>query len=165
MAVVETERVKSSPKGMAYKGAGLPALPGLSAGSIDILREACKVLHYGNQDGALIRRVGASLCAAGGFRLMQTTFYAFAHIFPDAGESHWILLRANDQYVVQHNFCLVALSPATAYVVRFDPDEGADAVRQYATKYVAKPEPYSFLETEAGAEEGNPTKRCRRGGG
>ncbi len=65
---------------------------------------------------------------------------------------------ADDQYVVPHNLYLAAFPPATANVVLLDPDAGADTARQYATKYVAKPEKYSFLEAEAG-DEANPMKR------
>ena len=64
----------------------------------------------------------------------------------------------DDQYVVPHNLCLAAFSTATANVVLFDPEKGADTARQYATKYVAKPESYTFLEADAGDEQ-NPTKR------
>ena len=60
--------------------------------------------------------------------------------------------------MVPHNLCLAAFSTATANVVLFDPEKGADTARQYATKYVAKPESYTFLEADAGDGQ-NPTKR------
>ena len=64
----------------------------------------------------------------------------------------------DDRFVVPHNLCAAAFSPATVNVLLFDPEKGADTARQYATNYVAKPESYTFLEAEAGDEQ-NPTKR------
>ena len=60
--------------------------------------------------------------------------------------------------MVPHNLDLAAFSPATANVVLFDPDRGADSARNYATKYTVKPEPWEYMETEDHAEA-NPTKR------
>ena len=66
---------------------------------------------------------------------------------------------SDDQDVVPHSFCSMAFSPAKINVVLFDPDMGADTFQQYASKYVARPEPYALMEAEAEEDEKNPTKR------
>ena len=54
----------------------------------------------------------------------------------------------DDQWVVPHTLETAAFSPATINIVLFDPEKGADTARGYVTKYVAKPEPWGFMETE-----------------
>ena len=111
-------------------------------------------------------RVRKQLCWAFLLRTLQTRFYLhsctmryclhnrptcrfffpwpeqFEQQFDEANErvAHRRRHPADDQYVVPHNLCLAAFSPATVNVVPFDPDMGADTARQYATKHVAKPE-------------------------
>jgi hypothetical protein len=66
--------------------------------------------------------------------------------------------KLDDQWVVPHNLYLAAFSTATVNVLLFDPEGAADTARNYATKYVAKPEQYAYMETSAQDGE-NPVKR------
>ena len=49
--------------------------------------------------------------------------------------AHRRRLPEDDQWVVPHNLYLMMFSPASVNVLPFDPLQGADAARAYATKY------------------------------
>ena len=49
--------------------------------------------------------------------------------------AHRRRLPEDDQWVVPHNLYLMMYSPASVNVLPFDPLQGADAARAYATKY------------------------------
>jgi hypothetical protein len=83
-------------------GDQVPLLSDLNDHSLDILISTCEVLYYGNDDSDLLRRVGASLAAAGGFHLMQTAFYAFVHSFPDKENINWPRIMAKSG--VEHHW-------------------------------------------------------------
>ena len=65
--------------------------------------------------------------------------------------------QPDDQWVAPHNLELAAYSPATVNVLLFDVLRGAEQARLYAGKYVGKPEPWYYLETQGG--EANPAKQ------
>ena len=65
----------------------------------------------------------------------------------------------DDQYVVPHNLELAAFSPSTVNVMPFDSLRGADQARSYGCKYVGKPEPWYYLETQTAGGEANPVKK------
>jgi hypothetical protein len=58
---------------------------------------------------------------------------------------------ADDRWVVPHDLELAMFSPSTINVVPFDPHRNVDQAKQYAGKYVAKPEKWFYLETISNA--------------